>query len=158
VSETANKTGSKKIGDYLSPDHIAFNLESGSKKRLLEQISELIGKDNPYISSNEVFHSLISREKLGSTGVGNGVAIPHGRLKGHNVPIAAFVKLATPVDYDAVDQRPVDLVFALLVPEDATEDHLQLLSSIAELLSEPMFCENIRNSASLDELINIFAN
>jgi PTS system nitrogen regulatory IIA component len=154
-NEVTNNPDSN-IADYLSPDHIAINLESGSKKRLLEQISELIGKDNPYISSNAVYQSLIAREKLGSTGVGKGVAIPHGRLKGSNVPIAAFVKLAVPIDYDAIDKEPVDLIFALLVPEDATEQHLQLLASIAELLSKPEFCNQLRNSSSIDELIETF--
>ena len=87
------------------------------------------------LSQNDIFNALLSREKLGSTGLGKGVAIPHGRMASLEKPVCAFVKLDTPIDFDASDGQPVDLIFTLLVPEDSTEEHLQVLSTIAEIFS-----------------------
>ena len=123
------------ITDLLMPDRASCRENVGSKKRLLEYSSELLASSSPGLSQNEIFNALINREKLGSTGLGKGVAIPHGRIAALDRPVCAFVKLASPVDFDATDGQPVDLIFTLLVPEDSTEEHLQVLSTIAEIFS-----------------------
>jgi len=123
------------ITDLLLSERVSCCNDVGSKKRLLEYISELLAGSSPGLSQNDIFDALINREKLGSTGLGKGVAIPHGRIALLQGPVCAFVKLANPVDFDATDGQPVDLVFALLVPEDSTEEHLQVLSTIAEIFS-----------------------
>jgi len=123
------------ITDLLMPDRVSCREDVGSKKRLLEYVSELLANSSPELSQNEIFNALINREKLGSTGLGKGVAIPHGRIASLERPVCAFVTLASPVDFDATDGQPVDLIFTLLVPEDSTEEHLQVLSTIAEIFS-----------------------
>lgn len=144
------------ISDLLIQERVSCCPQIGSKKRLLENISELLARNVPQLSSNEIFDSLISREKLGSTGLGKGVAIPHGRLSALARPVCAFIKLEQPIEFDALDGRPVDLVFALIVPENSTEEHLQILSGIATLFSNPAFCSDIRdcgNDACLWQLL-----
>lgn len=123
------------ITDLLVPDRVSCRDDLGSKKRLLEYVSELLAGSSSGLTQHEIFEALISREKLGSTGLGKGVAIPHGRIASLEQPLCAFVRLATPVDFDATDGQPVDLIFTLLVPEDSTEEHLQVLSTIAEIFS-----------------------
>jgi PTS system nitrogen regulatory IIA component len=123
------------ITDLLIPERVTCCHDVGSKKRLLEYISELLATSSLKLSQNDIFNALLSREKLGSTGLGKGVAIPHGRMTSLEKPVCAFVKLDTPIDFDASDGQPVDLIFTLLVPEDSTEEHLQVLSTIAEIFS-----------------------
>ena len=123
------------ITDLLIPERVTCCDDVGSKKRLLEYISELLAGSSKELLQSEIFNALFNREKLGSTGLGKGVAIPHGRMESLKKPLCAFVKLANPVDFDATDGQPVDLIFALLVPEDSTEEHLQVLSTIAEIFS-----------------------
>lgn len=132
------------ISDLLIPERIMCCPQIGSKKRLLESISELLARKVPQLSRIEIFDSLVSREKLGSTGLGKGVAIPHGRLNALQRPVCAFIRLEEPVEFDALDGQPVDLVFALIVPESSTDEHLQILSSIAALFSNPAFCSRLR--------------
>lgn len=138
------------ISELVHLDCVQCCPEIGSKKRLLEDISELLARNAPQLSQNEIFESLINREKLGSTGLGKGVAIPHGRMASLEHPTCAFIKLDTPVEFDAMDEQPVDLVFALLVPEESTEEHLQILSTIAELFSNEHFCTSMRQCTSND--------
>ena len=140
------------ISELIKPECVICCPEVGSKKRLLEDISELLAKIAPQLSRNEIFESLINREKLGSTGLGKGVAIPHGRMAALDRAVCAFIKLETPVDFDSADERPVDMVFALLVPENSTEEHLQILSTIAELFSNEAFCASMRQCTS-DECV-----
>lgn len=132
------------ITDLLNRERIQCCADIGSKKRLFERLGELLAGDSGVLSRNEIFDALISREKLGSTGLGKGVAIPHGRLASLDRPLCAIVKLAEPIDFDATDNQPVDLVFALLVPEDSTEEHLQVLSTIAEVFSNSSICNALR--------------
>jgi len=132
------------ITDLLNPERVVCKDNVGSKKRLLEQLSELLAGSSPDLSQQEIFHALLNREKLGSTGLGRGVAIPHGRMAMLEQPVCTFIKLATPVDFDAADGQPVDLVFTLLVPEDSTEEHLQVLSTIAEIFSNTGICTALR--------------
>jgi PTS system nitrogen regulatory IIA component len=144
------------IAELIDPDRVLCCPDIGSKKKLLEQISELLAKNIPQLSRNEIFDSLLNREKLGSTGLGKGVALPHGRMGSLDRPVCAFIKLGKPVEFDAADGQPVDLIFALLVPEDSTEEHLQILSSIAELFSNQAFCSRLNNCKSDACLFQLF--
>jgi PTS system nitrogen regulatory IIA component len=119
----------------LPPANIVLDLEVSSKKRMFEQVG-LLFENNQGIARSLVFESLFARERLGSTGLGQGVAIPHGRIKGLKDPVGALVRLKTPVPFDAPDGKPVTLVFVLLVPEQATEQHLQILSELAQMFSD----------------------
>ena len=103
-----------------------------SKKKILEQIAHLASEKLPHLSSADVLESLMNREKLGSTGIGEGIALPHSRLPHCEDTLGALFLLDEPIDFDSIDRKPVDLVFVLLVPEEATEQHLQTLSMLAE--------------------------
>jgi len=147
-----------KINELINPDRIAYDAHAGSKKRVLELISGLLTANNPDMTEDEIFESLIERERLGSTGLGHGVAIPHARLKGREEAIGAFLKLDTGVDFDAIDQQPVDLVFALLVPEHYTDEHLHILASLAEIFSDEPFCEKLRNSKDNNQALYLLSH
>ena len=136
------------ITSLLSPDRVVCCDDIASKKRLLEQLSELLSKSSPQLSQQVIFDALVNREKLGSTGLGKGVAIPPGRMAALVEPLCAFIKVKTPVDFDSSDGQPVDLVFCLLVPEDSTEEHLQVLSTIAEIFSNQPVCSALRECDS----------
>ena len=123
------------IAKLLPPANIILDLDVTSKKRMFEQAG-LLFENNQGIARSTVFDSLFARERLGSTGLGQGVAIPHGRIKGLKDAIGAFVRLTTPVAFDAPDGKPVNLAFVLLVPEAATEQHLQILSELAQMFSD----------------------
>lgn len=124
------------ISDILQPERTLCDVTSASKKATLEVLSDLIASADPSLTKTEVFNSLISRERLGSTGLGKGFALPHGRLKHCDKALGAFVRLESPVDYDSIDGNPVSLLFALLVPEESTQEHLDLLSKLAEKFSD----------------------
>jgi PTS system nitrogen regulatory IIA component len=123
------------IAKLLAPANIVLDLEVSSKKRMFEQVG-LLFENHQGIARSLVFDSLFARERLGSTGLGQGVAIPHGRIKGLRESVGAFVRLSTPVPFDAPDGQPVNLIFVLLVPEQATEQHLQILSELAQMFSD----------------------
>ncbi|MFJ3482375.1 PTS IIA-like nitrogen regulatory protein PtsN [Pseudomonas sp. NPDC090202] len=144
-----------RLENILTPGRSLVNVPGGSKKRVLEQIANLIGREIPELDSQLVFESLIAREKLGSTGFGNGIAIPHCRLKGCTSPISAVLHLDAPVDFDAIDGAPVDLLFVLLVPEAATDAHLELLRQIASMLDRSEVRASLRGAKSADELYNV---
>lgn len=132
------------ISDLLSPERIRLDVQSSSKKRLLEVISEELARHSDEFSKREIFESLCARERMGSTGLGKGVAIPHGRVKGSRHVQASFIRLKKPVPFDAVDGEPVDLLFCLAVPEDCGEDHLRLLAQVAQLFSDPDVLRELR--------------
>jgi PTS system nitrogen regulatory IIA component len=136
------------ISDLVTVERVAHDAHAGSKKRALELLSRLITNSQAGLSEQEVFESLVARERLGATGLGRGVAIPHGRLKNLSRPIGAFMHLSQGVDYDASDKQPVDLLFALLVPEKSTEEHLQILSTLAQMFSDKPFREQLRGTDS----------
>jgi PTS system nitrogen regulatory IIA component len=123
------------VAKLLPPANVLLDLEVSSKKRLFEQVG-LLFENNHGIARSLVFDSLFARERLGSTGLGQGVAIPHGRIKGLKDALGAFVRLGQPVPFDAPDGKPVNLLFVLLVPEQATEKHLQILSELAQMFSD----------------------
>lgn len=124
------------VHELLTPSSTLCGLEGGSKKRILEKAAEIISEQNPDMESSCIFNGLHGREKLGSTGIGDGIAIPHCRLQSCAQPKGYLIKLTNPIDFDAIDRQPVDLLFVLIVPEDATSEHLQTLASIAELFSQ----------------------
>ena len=135
------------LSELLCQECSTRTLQAGSKKRALERVSEMIAAHISSLSQGEIFDSLLGRERLGSTGMGHGVAIPHGRIKGIDKAIGAFIRLEQPVDFDAIDRQPVDLLFFLLVPEHYTDEHLQILSTLAEMFSDEPFCATLREAA-----------
>ncbi|GLU41285.1 PTS IIA-like nitrogen regulatory protein PtsN [Pseudomonas sp. NBRC 100443] len=141
-----------RLEQILSPGRSLVNVPGGSKKRVLEQIANLVVKDLPGLDAQDIFESLVARERLGSTGFGNGIAIPHCRLTGCKAPISAILHLDAPVDFDALDGAPVDLVFVLLVPEAATEEHLELLRQIASMLDRSEVRERLRRASDGEAL------
>ncbi len=144
--------------DLLSPGRILASVRISSKKRLLELISTTLAEKNKDLNAREIFESLCAREHLGSTALGNGVAIPHGRINNTEGVEALFLKLNKPLPYDADDGEPVDLVFALTVPKHCTEDHSKLLSSIADRFSEPELLEQLRNAEDVNELWQLLSS
>ncbi|WP_144372541.1 PTS IIA-like nitrogen regulatory protein PtsN [Vogesella urethralis] len=122
------------IGKILPQQNVLADMDVSSKKRLFEQVGLLV-ENSHGIARSEIFDSLFAREKLGSTGLGQGVAIPHGRVKGLKEATGVFIRLANPIPFDAPDGKPVNLLFVLLVPEQATDLHLQVLSELAQLFS-----------------------
>lgn len=143
------------LSQILSPDRVLCNVTCTSKKAALEKLSGLIAGGSPDLTQSEVFDCLFSRERLGSTGLGSGIALPHGRLKNGKQTLAAFIRLQSGVDYDAVDHKPVDLLFALLVPEESTDEHLKILSALAELFSDKDFLNQIRTEESADTVFGL---
>jgi len=123
------------VSSLLPVNHVVLDMDVSSKKRLFEQIG-LLFENSRQIPRLRVFDSLFEREKLGSTGLGYGVAIPHGRIKTLKEPVCAFVRTAAPIAFESPDGAPVSLVFAMLVPEHATEAHLGLLSELAQMFSD----------------------
>ena len=142
-----------KLIDILPPENTDSDAPGGSKKRVLEFFSTFIAQNTPSLDSQEVFSRLIGRERLGSTGIGNGVAIPHARSPHCSAPIAGFLKLAEPVDFDAIDGDPVDLVFVLLVPEEADDTHLALLGQVATIMNDAHTRQQLRKADSQRELL-----
>lgn len=126
------------VPKLLPLSNVVLDLSVSSKKRLFEQVG-LLFENHQSVARNTVFDSLFAREKLGSTGLGQGVAIPHGRIKGLKEAVGAFFRLAAPIAFEAPDSKPVNLVFVLLVPEQANEQHLQILSELAEMFSDREF-------------------
>ncbi len=145
------------ISDILTSERVACDVKAMSKKRALQKLSDLLASSAPSLSSSKVFDCLLAREKLGSTGLGRGVAIPHARIDHGNQAIGAFIRMSQGVDYDAVDHKPVDLLFALLVPEDSTDEHLQILAGLAEMFSDDTFRERLRNCKGSGEIYDLIA-
>ena len=134
------------VSKILSPSHVAVDLQASSKKRLFEQAG-LLFENLDGIARSMVYESLFAREKLGSTGLGQGVAIPHGRIKGLKEALGAFLRLQQPVPFESPDGNPVSLVFVFLVPEKATEKHLQILSELAQMFSDKPLREAMMQAA-----------
>ena len=143
------------LAELLSERRVACLSHVTSKKKVLENLSALLVADLPELSEAEVFDSLCDRERLGGTGLGHGVALPHGRLSGLDRAVCAFLRLRRGVDYDALDGQPVDLVCGLLVPEESTSEHLEILSALAEMFSDAEFCARLRAAADAAELYRL---
>lgn len=143
------------VRSFLSQHRTQCGVEASSKKRALEILSQLIAKDQPTLNADEIFINFTARERLGSTGLGQGIAIPHCRTKNCAGIVGALITLTQPIDYDAVDGHPVDILFALVVPEEAHDAHLQTLATIAERLNRPEFLDALRNAEGQTALFDL---
>ncbi len=140
------------INKLIAPDRVICLKDISSKKRVLEKLSELLCLGAAEFDTADVFNRLIERERLGSTGLGHGVALPHGRMGENEITVGAFIKLDEGVDFDSPDKQPADLLFALLVPEHHTSEHLQILASLAGMFSDTEFCNRLRKCSTSEEL------
>ena len=143
------------ISKILTSECILLDAESTSKKRVFERVGILF-ENTQNIARSQVFDSLFAREKLGSTGLGQGVAIPHGRVKGLRDAVAAFVKMETPIPFDAPDGLPVNFIFVLLVPERATDLHLQILGELAQMFSDQKFRDELTKTNDVATIHKLF--
>lgn len=140
------------IDEILTPNRTIKNAPASSKKKVLEYLGSFIAEHISESSVDDVYDRLLNRERLGSTGIGEGIAIPHCRLKQCNKTFGVLLHLEQPIDFDSIDQQPVDLIFALVVPEEATDEHLQTLSMLAQKLSQPGYRDALRNTSSSESL------
>ena len=136
----------------LAPRRVQQGVEGISKKRVLETIANIIASDIPSLDADTLFRSLVAREKLGSTALGHGIAIPHCRVANCEKTIGALIVLTAPIDFDAIDGAPVDVIFTLMVPEQANSEHLQTLAKLAELFQQASFRAALR-AADSNELL-----
>ena len=132
------------LEEILTPERCFCKIDGYSKKRLLTKVSSLLGDLFENLDETEVFNSMMAREQLGSTGLGNGIAIPHCRVPQCETIIGSLVTLVNPIDYDAIDGNPVDLVFVLIVPEEKKDEHVRTLAGLAKLFNNPAFCQKLR--------------
>lgn len=142
------------IADIIAAERVTRIEDVQSKKRALEQLAGLLSEGSPYLTAGEIFSGLVAREKLGCTVIGDGVAIPHARMKGIDECIGAFAHIPGTVDFDANDERPVDLMFGLLVPEQSTQTHLDLLRALAEMFSKPECLVDLRQASDDKALLD----
>lgn len=145
------------ITAIVSLDRTQCAVQCNSKKRILEIIAEIAASNHSAIDQATVLTSLLNRERMGSTGIGNGIALPHGRLPGLEKVIAIIVTSTPAIDFDAIDDNPVDIFFALLVPEEQTEGHLQTLATVAGKLSNKATVKAIRNATTSDDILHALA-
>lgn len=141
------------IQAIVSLDRTECAVQCNSKKRILEIIADIAAKNNENIDGATVLTSLMARERMGSTGIGNGIALPHGRLAGLDRVIAIVVTSTPAIDFDAIDEKPVDIFFALLVPEEQTEGHLQTLATVAGKLNNKDTVKAIRRATTSDDIV-----
>lgn len=139
------------IADLITPETVVWNLKATSKKQALQELSSRMAKVTG-LTERAIFDVLLERERLGTTGVGMGIAIPHGKLPGLERLYGLFAKLEKPIDFEAIDEQPVDLIFLLLAPETAGADHLKALARVSRLLRNRSICEKLRGSDSADAL------
>ena len=140
-----------RLAQILPVENVMISVRASSKKRVFEQAS-LLFESRCKITRSKIFNALFSREKLGSTGLGNGIAIPHGRLEGLKTSIAVVLCLDVPVQFDASDGKEVDLLIFLLVPTNASNEHLETLAEVANMLSDIKFIDELRNSNTVQKL------
>ena len=145
------------LADLLSPDAVLTGLKAGSKKQVLQALSEhaagLTG-----LEERDIFAVVLERERLGTTGVGQGLAIPHGKLPDLGSITGVFARLAKPVDFESIDRQPVDMVFMLLAPEAAGADHLKALARVSRLFRNPSMCEKLRGSVAAGAIYALVTN
>ena len=141
--------------DFISEKGIIFSPSVSSKKRALEILSETLAFQDSNLNKSKVLDALLAREKLGSTALGNGIAIPHSRMPELDNIYASVLKLEEGIEYEASDDQPVNFLFSLIVPEDANDEHLQILGSLAELLDNEQIREAIHKSTNSSELFQL---
>ncbi len=139
------------IGHLLTPDRVIPHLKVGAKKQALQELAKRAAQITG-VHERAIFDVLMEREKLGTTGVGHGIAIPHGKLPALDRLYGLFARLDAPIPFDAIDEQPVDLIFVLLAPEGAGADHLKALARVSRLLRDRAFCDKLRGSANADAL------
>lgn len=143
------------ISTILTPARTQLGAHCSSKKKLIQHISQFLAANIKDAQDDDIYERLIAREKLGSTGIGEGIAIPHSRLEECEGTVGALFILDEPIDYDSIDRKPVDIVFVLLVPAEATEQHLQTLSMLAEKFSQATYRDQLRSAKSSEELYQL---
>jgi len=139
----------------VNADNISFHDEATSKKRVIENLSRMLAANTSAATAEKIFQVLLERERLGSTGLGKGVAIPHARVPDLTHTVAAMLTLETPIDFESADSKPIDIAFGLLVPEDDTEHHLQHLSRLVTLFRDEEICSRIRQASSADAIFEL---
>jgi len=144
------------LAELLVPERVSVGMHVNSKKRLLEEIAQVFCNYQQGLDRDTVFQILFERERLGSTGIGNHVALPHGRINGLSQPLGMMATLRNPLDYDAIDQQPVSFVFGLLVPAEADEKHLNILALLARMFSDNRFVASLAKASDNVALMNIF--
>ena len=140
------------LSELLTPERVACDVEVPSKKRALEQVSDLLSLNQSDTTVIDIYNSLLARERLGGTGVGHGIAIPHGRLQNTQQTLGAFIRLKEGIDFDAIDHQPVDLIFALIVPEEATQEHLQTIAHLAKMFNDEQVRSKLRAATDAADL------
>lgn len=145
------------LSDLLKPEAVVPSLKAHSKKQVIQDLCDKASRLTG-LSEREIFETILQRERLGSTGVGHGVAIPHGKLRAVDRLVGVFARLSQPVDFDALDNQPVDLVFLLLAPEGAGADHLKALARIARVLRDGAVAERLRTTDDAGGLYSILVN
>lgn len=144
--------------EFLSPDSVISSLRARGKKQILQELAAQAARQLPVLDEREIFETLLQRERLGSTGIGDGVAIPHGKLAHLDRLFGMVARLERPTDFEALDGQPVDVVFLLLAPENAGADHLKALAQVARVLREPGILERIRNARDGNALYALLTN
>lgn len=139
------------IEDLLTPTGVIARLRATSKKQVLQELAKR-ASESTGLSERQIFEVLLERERLGTTGVGNGIAIPHGKLPGLKQLFGMFARLEQPVEFDSIDEQPVDLIFLLLAPEAAGADHLKALARVSRLLRDRSVCEKLRGANQADAI------
>ena len=141
------------IDDILNQERTSCKISLSSKKRIFDFISDFLASSLPEINADDLFEHLTQREQLGSTGIGNGIAIPHCRCSNVTQTTGALITLQDPIDFDAADNHPVDIIFVLLVPKEANDEHLKTLSHLAERLDQTTFRNQLRKA---DDNLSLF--
>lgn len=139
------------IRDLLQPEAVVANLKAANKKQLLQELARHASRITG-VSDRKIFETLLERERLGSTGVGSGIAIPHGKLSDFKRLYGIFARVERPLDFDSIDEQPVDLIFLLLAPEGAGADHLKALARVSRLLRDSSMCDKLRGAETADGL------
>lgn len=139
------------ISDLLQPEAVISGLKASSKKQALQELAKHAAQITG-VNDRRILETLLERERLGTTGVGNGIAIPHGKLADFKKMYGVFARLDKPIDFDAIDEQPVDLIFLLLAPEGAGADHLKALARVSRLLRDASVCEKLRGADTADGL------
>tara|TARA_R110002110_G_scaffold121431_2_gene297180 strand:- start:12215 stop:12697 length:483 start_codon:yes stop_codon:yes gene_type:complete len=146
------------ISDYLSLERTIYMASASSKKKVIEFLAKTIAITIPQMTESVLFDSFFQRERLGSTAIGKGFALPHCRAKEIEQIVGCFIQLKEPIDFDALDNQPVDLVFALVVPFETTELHLKVLSNIAEKFRQDAYVKKLRAAQSQEDLFKLLTH
>lgn len=143
------------LEEILTPERCYCHIEGVSKKRILTNVSQMISEDIGDIEADVIFNALMGREQLGSTGLGKGIAIPHCRVPLCDAIVGTLVTLKEPIDFDSIDNKPVDILFVLIVPEEQNDEHIKTLAGLATLFNDDDFCFTLRHTNDPEDLYNI---